>query len=113
MSDWVMPPEPMVPSPPPLDALFSPPAWREGEDIAVLPIAETFQSQPTNPKALTPKMQSVGIGGFSSATVITWLKARFDLDITVEDVAVLLPAIALVAGYFTRELRERLERIKS
>jgi hypothetical protein len=83
----------------------------EGEDVAVMPLVETFEEEvkPTNPKSLTPKMASVGIGGTSSATIIVWLKARFDLDITVEDVAVVLPLITLVAGYFTKEIRQRLK----
>jgi hypothetical protein len=50
-------------------------------------------------------MTSVGIGGGFTGVAIAWLKARFDLEITAEDVALVLPIVTFAAGYFTKEFR--------
>ena len=76
-----------------------PPA--EGAMASVVPIASETVKQPT--KTPTNKVFAVGMGGGFAGTVVAWLKARFNLDITVEDVALFLPLISFAAGYFMKD----------
>jgi hypothetical protein len=69
--------------------------------ISGVPVGVVTVDQPS--KQPSPKMTSVGLGGVSTGGLLLWLKARFDLNITMEDVALFLPVLCFVVGYITKD----------
>jgi len=78
------------------------------EPVAVAAVASV--NQPS--AAPTPKMTAVGIGGGITGAFVAWVRARFDLEITVEDVAFFLPILTFALGYFTKDRAVVQEQMK-